>query len=117
MQKESSKALGSFLGEGTEFDGNIIVPHSIRIDGVYKGKIETTETITIGPSGIITADIMARNAIIGGKVTGNLVIQDRVELDSSSRLKGDIKTRDLVINEGATFEGNCSMKGTDSISV
>jgi len=117
MAKESDKGLGSFLGEGTVFEGTITVPHSIRVDGTFKGKLETAETLTVGPNGVVEADVMAKSALIGGKVIGNLTVQDRVELDANSRLKGDLKTRDLVINEGATFQGNCVMNNTEGTTV
>jgi cytoskeletal protein CcmA (bactofilin family) len=117
MEKAHSKGLYTMLGESTVFEGSIVVPHSIRIDGKVKGKIEAGEVITVGPSGVIEADIKAKSAIIGGKVIGNVIVDDRVELEANASLVGDIKTRDLVINEGATFQGNCSMESGDTIKV
>lgn len=104
-----NKGLYTIIGEGTSFEGTISVPHSIRIDGYFKGKIETTEVLTIGSSGIVEADIIARSAVIGGKVSGNMAVQERVELEANSSLIGDLSTRDLIISEGAIFHGNCTM--------
>ena len=109
MEKNNERGLQTILGVGTVFDGIIVVPHSIRIDGKLKGKIQTTETLTIGETGSIEADIIAKSAIIGGRVQGNLTVEERVELESNSSLIGDLTTKDLVINEGATFHGKCSM--------
>jgi cytoskeletal protein CcmA (bactofilin family) len=109
MEKGGSKGLYTMLGEATVFEGTLVVPHSLRVDGRVKGKIETGEVLTVGPSGIIEADIKAKSAIIGGKVTGNVVVDERIELESNASIVGDIRTRDLVINEGAVFQGNCSM--------
>jgi cytoskeletal protein CcmA (bactofilin family) len=117
MQKNSNKGLYTMIGEGTTFEGTIIVPHSIRIDGIMKGKIETAETLTIGNTGVVDANIIAKSAIIAGKVVGNLSVEDRVELESQASLIGDLKTRDLVINEGATFHGNCSMESVNNVKV
>ena len=105
------------IGEGTSLEGSIVVPHSIRIDGSLKGKIETSETLTVGENGVIEADIIAKSAIIAGKVVGNLSVEDRVELESQASFIGDLKTRDLVINEGATFHGNCSMDNGKNVKV
>jgi cytoskeletal protein CcmA (bactofilin family) len=115
--EKTSKGLYTILGEATVFVGTITAPHSIRIDGTVKGKIETTEALTIGAAGIVEADIRAKSAIIGGKVTGNLVVDDRVELEAKASLIGDIRTRDLIINEGAMFHGNCSMNNASSVKV
>jgi cytoskeletal protein CcmA (bactofilin family) len=109
--EKGNKGLYTILGEGSRFNGTLSVPHSLRIDGELKGKIETTETLTIGSLGVIEADIKARRAIFGGKVVGNVIAEERVELESKSSLVGDLKTRNLIINEGALFHGACSMEG------
>jgi cytoskeletal protein CcmA (bactofilin family) len=117
MDKTKDKGLHTIIGEGTTLEGTITVPHSIRIEGTLKGKLETTETLTVGNTGHIEADIIAKSAIIGGTVRGNLSVEDRVELEANSSLIGDLRTRDLVINEGATFHGNCSMDVGKNVKV
>ena len=109
MDKNSSKGLYTMIGEGTVVEGTVRVPHSVRVDGTVRGELHTVETLTIGATGVVEADVTARSAIIGGKVVGNLSVEDRVELESKASLTGDLKAMDLVINEGATFHGNCSM--------
>jgi cytoskeletal protein CcmA (bactofilin family) len=110
MEKKVEKGFFTMIGEGTVFEGVITVPHSVRIDGTLRGKVETSEVLTIGKNGIVEADIIAKSAIIGGKVSGNVAVEERVELEANATLIGDLKTRDLVISEGAVFHGKCSMK-------
>jgi cytoskeletal protein CcmA (bactofilin family) len=110
MEKKTEKGFYTMIGEGAGFEGTIIVPHGIRIDGAFKGKIEASEMLTIGNAGVVEAEIKAKSIIIGGKVSGNIVAAERVELESRASLIGDLQTRDLVINEGALFHGKCSMK-------
>jgi cytoskeletal protein CcmA (bactofilin family) len=110
MDKKGDKGFYTILGQDSVFEGSIRVPHSLRIDGVFKGKIETSAMLTIGNDGMVEADIIAKSAIIGGKVTGNVAAEERVELEACSSLVGDLRTKDLVINEGAVFHGKCSMK-------
>ena len=117
MEKSNEKGLLTIIGAGTILEGTITIPHSVRIDGSLKGKIETTETLTVGSMGHIEAEIIAKSAIIGGSVRGNLTVEDRVELESNASLIGDLKARDLVINEGATFHGNCSMDVGKNVKV
>jgi len=109
MDRSNSKALLTMILDGAELEGTLTVPHSVRIDGKLKGKLETTETVTIGISGVVEADVTARNAIIGGTVIGNLTASERVELESHASLTGDLKAKILVINEGATFKGKSVM--------
>jgi cytoskeletal protein CcmA (bactofilin family) len=110
MDKKTEKGFYTMIGEGASFEGSVVIPHGIRIDGVFKGKIEASEMLTIGNTGTVEADIKAKSIIIGGKVSGNIVAAERVELESKSSFIGDLQTRDLVINEGALFHGKCLMK-------
>jgi cytoskeletal protein CcmA (bactofilin family) len=117
MDKGNDKGLHTILGEGTVLEGTLKVPHSIRIDGQLKGKLETSETLHVGSKGQVEADVIAKNAIIGGSIRGNMLVEDRIELESTASLVGDLKTRDLVINEGATFHGNCLMETGKNVRV
>ncbi len=117
MEKGHGKGSYTILGEGTVFEGSMVVPHNLRIEGSIKGRIETSEEITISGSGIVNADIKAKSAIIGGQIVGNLMVEDRVELEQNASLIGDLRTKDLVINEGAIFHGNCSMTNGDAEKV
>jgi cytoskeletal protein CcmA (bactofilin family) len=110
MDKKNDKSLITMLGPESVFEGTISVPHTLRIDGVFKGKIETSGMLTIGNNAQVEATIVAKSALIGGKVKGMVMVEERVELESSSTLEGDLRTRDLIINEGALFHGKCSMK-------
>ncbi len=110
MEKKNEKGFLTMIGEGTAFEGTITVPHSLRIDGNFKGRIDTAEMLTIGKNARVEADIRSKSAIIGGRVTGNIVAEERVELEAEASLIGDLQTRDLVISEGAVFHGKCSMR-------
>jgi cytoskeletal protein CcmA (bactofilin family) len=110
MDKGVTKGLYTMIGEGSVLEGTLYVPHDIRVEGTLKnGKLTIEGTLTVGPSGCIEADVSARSAIIAGKVVGNLSAEERAELEPSSVLIGDLKTRELVISEGATFQGHCTM--------
>lgn len=110
MDKKTEKGFYTMIGEGASFEGSAILPHAVRIDGAFKGKIDAAEMLTIGNSGVVEADIKAKSIIIGGKLSGNIFAAERIELESKASFIGDLQTRDLVINEGALFHGKCSMK-------
>src|SRR5271157_2779990 len=114
---KNSKGLYTMIGEGSVFEGNISVPHSIRIDGALTGRLDCAETLTIGAGGTVNADVRAKNALIGGRVVGNLFVEDRVELESNSSLNGDLRTSELIINEGAVFQGHCAMTSGENTKV
>ena len=101
--------INSILGKGCKFKGTIEVEGTLRIDSEFEGVVNCPETLVVGKTGIVKADINVKNAIIGGRVVGNINAENKIELQSGSHLEGDIKTRRLVIDEGVFFQGNCSM--------
>jgi len=101
--------LNTIIGKGSSFEGIIKVQSTLRVDGALKGTITTTESLVIGKEGIIDGDVTVRNAIIGGKVKGKLIASGKVVLEANSEFSGELKTAKLVIDEGAVFDGNCTM--------
>jgi cytoskeletal protein CcmA (bactofilin family) len=91
--------------------GDIELQGTIRIDGQFDGSIECPETLIIGKSGVVKAEVKVKNAIIGGKLVGNINATNKIELQTGSHVEGDIATARLVIDEGVFFEGNCKMGG------
>lgn len=102
--------LNTIIGKGSVFHGTIDIESSIRIDGTVKGKLNCANALIVGKTGLLEAEIKVKSATIGGKVIGSLTAAERVELESKSALLGDLKTRLLIIDEGAIFNGNCSME-------
>lgn len=106
----NTKGLHTVIGAGTVIEGTIKVEHDIRVDGAIKGKVFINGDLIVGNTGVIEADIEVRSTKLGGKVIGNLNAKEKIELEEHASVFGDIRTRDLVINEGAVFQGNCSMQ-------
>ena len=101
--------LNSMLGQGCKIKGDIELQGTIRIDGQFEGSISCPDTLIIGKSGVVKAEVKVKNAVIGGKLVGNIVAANKIELQSGSHVEGDIATARLVIDEGVFFEGNCKM--------
>jgi cytoskeletal protein CcmA (bactofilin family) len=99
----------SIIAQGCKFDGKVEVRGTLRIEGEFKGDIGTPESLVIGKTGMVNGKVNVKNAIIGGKLIGNIIAENKIELQSGSHVEGDIKTKRLVIDEGVFFEGNCSM--------
>lgn len=99
----------SIIAQGCKFDGKVEVRGTLRIEGEFKGDIGTPESLVIGKTGVVHANCNVKNAIIGGQLFGNIIAENKIELQSGSHVEGDIKTKRLVIDEGVFFEGNCSM--------
>lgn len=109
MSKSVAAAM-TFISDGTQILGDIKVEHDLRVEGYLKGTVEVGGMLVLGPTGKIEGTVNARSATIAGQIHGNLKGQDKIVLEAKSTLIGDLQTRELVINEGALFQGNCSMQ-------
>ena len=108
-----SKDSVTIISEGVKLDGNLSSKGNIRIDGIIKGDVQAEGNITIGEHGEITGEIKAQVIIIGGKIIGTVAATDKIVLESSSNLKGDLVTKILVVEEGAVFDGKSAMNIKD----
>jgi cytoskeletal protein CcmA (bactofilin family) len=106
---EKSGELNTILGKTSTFEGKIRVQHSLRVDGRVKGDIESTETLIIGKEGEVEGNVKVQILVIGGKLNGTVEAENKIVLEAKSELYGEIKTRKLIIDEGATFDGKCTM--------
>lgn len=108
MVQNGSNSI-TLLGAGASFEGKITSPHMVQIYGKFSGEIHTSDSVTIGRDGTIVADITAKSAQIGGKIQGNLVCKEQIELQEHAEVRGNITAKELVIKKGAIFHGNSSM--------
>jgi cytoskeletal protein CcmA (bactofilin family) len=102
--------IKAFLGEGTEFEGKLIFTGAVRLDGKFKGEILGKGTLVVGQGARIEADINVDSLMVGGDVRGAVEVRERMEIDSTGKFYGNIKTGIFIIHEGGLFEGNCQME-------
>jgi cytoskeletal protein CcmA (bactofilin family) len=109
--------LNTIIGKDSVIEGTIEVHGGLRVDGVVRGRVSATDSLAVGDSGRVEADVASSMVVIGGKVSGNILAKDKVELQSKAEVEGDITTKNLIIEEGAVFHGRCNMKGPGSAPV
>ena len=109
MALEKGSGSITLLGAGASFEGKIKTPHTVQIYGKFTGEISTNDSITVGRDGVVVADITAKSAQVGGKVQGNIICKEQIELEEHSEVRGNITAKELVIKKGAIFHGNSSM--------
>ena len=97
------------LAYGSKVKGNISADNDFRIDGLVQGEITCSGKVIIGTKGRLEGNISCLNAEIMGDVKGNIVVSDTLSLKASCNVKGDIKTKILIIEPEAIFSGSCDM--------
>lgn len=106
---ETRSKIGTLIGAGAVFDGNLSAPEAIRIDGIINGNCTCEKELILGAEGEIKGNVTAQNVVISGKVDGDISVQGKLELLSTGRVIGNITARSLVIDEDAFFDGRCIM--------
>ena len=104
-RKYGSDEFKGFLDHGTSVTGELTFSGTLRVDGNIHGSITTSDLLIVGERATIHADIKAGEIQVYGSVFGNIEGVRRVDIFSSGRLRGDIRTPQLVIEEGGSFEG------------
>lgn len=106
-------ASTSVIDEGCELEGRITFAGTLVLNGKFRGELFSSDTLLVGESGQVEAEVQVGIAIISGQVTGNIAARERVELKGSARIFGDIVTPVLVLEEGVVFDGRCKMKADE----
>lgn len=106
--------IKAFLGKGSEFSGKLIMDGAVRIDGEFTGEILGSGILTVGEGARVEGTVSLDTVIVYGSLKGTLKVKDRVELGATGRMEGNLKTAKLVVQEGASFNGEIKMGQDDS---
>ena len=94
------------LGPSLEIRGTISGEEDLQIDGKIEGSISLPgHRLTVGSTAHLTSEVVSREVVVSGKVTGNLRARDRVEIKKDGSVEGDITTARISIEDGAHFKG------------
>ncbi len=109
MFSKDTEKLESFIGPNTDFQGELRVKGSLRVDGQIEGQLNA-EYVILGKTAVVKGEVMGKKIIVGGKVEGNLRAQEVLEINSTGKVLGDIYTNKISVMEGGEFNGKIQMK-------
>ena len=112
--KTDDDQIKAYMGKDTVFNGSLNYDGTVRIDGKFEGKVITEDTLIIGESGHLMAEIHAGTVICMGRVEGTIVASKKVEIHSTSKVLGNIKSPAIDIELGGILDGNCDMTGKET---
>lgn len=99
------------IGKSISVKGDVSGEEDTVIEGRVEGRVELkNHHLTIGPNGDVTGEISAKQCTIVGRVRGNVIATERIEICDSGRIDGDLVSPRLLVQEGAQLNGNISMK-------
>ncbi len=97
------------FGQGTIITGDVSTEGDVRIDGRVTGNVTSKSKVVIGTTGVIEGNILCQNGYIDGRVNGNIEVSELLILSATANITGDLKLQKFVVQEGAKFNGKCSM--------
>ena len=103
------KDAETIIGQSIKVKGNFHGQGNIIIEGLVEGSVVTSNFLFIGNKAKIKASVEAKDANVGGEITGNIKVKGYLEVKSSARINGDIEASVLSIEKGAILNGKCNM--------
>ena len=99
----SANETVSFIGSGMEIVGSVNSPGVVRVAGTVLGNVKAATQVLVARGGKVDGDVYAREAVLDGEITGSIVAE-RVEVQASAVIHGEITTSKLMIHEGAMLD-------------
>ena len=111
VKSSSAPIEQASIGRSLTIKGEISGAESLYIDGRIEGTINIPEhRVTVGRNGNVTADVNAREVVIMGKVNGNVICSDRLDIRSEGSVTGDVVTQRISVEDGAILKGSVQVK-------
>ena len=112
---QATNSTKNILNGDVEIKGSIKFTSELTFDGKLEGDVQTEGMLTIGENATITGNINAQTVLSRGKVNGNIIAKDKVELKARSELFGDIRAAKLMMEEGVTFVGKIEVNPNKAV--
>ena len=109
LQKKDDSSIKAYLGVDAMFKGTLSFEGTVRIDGKFEGQVHTDDTLIIGETGNVTAEIEAGTVICKGRMKGTILAAKKIEMHPASKIIGNVQTPALNIELGAVLDGHCDM--------
>jgi cytoskeletal protein CcmA (bactofilin family) len=106
----------NFIAKGVQIKGNMVCESDLRYDGFLEGDLKVNAKLVLGNDAKIKGKVYALNADVSGNIDGNLEVGDTLTLRSTATVGGDIKTKKIIIESGAMFNGSCTMHDGKNIT-
>jgi cytoskeletal protein CcmA (bactofilin family) len=107
MANERTKSI---IGPGSFFEGKFYVNGELEVQGKFEGTSLFIDSLTVEKKGKIKTNIKANNVVVEGIVIGNIAARHRVMLMPSAKVLGNIRTPELIIQNGVLLEGKCTIQ-------
>lgn len=99
----------TIVGANVHIKGNLSNQGSIELHGNVEGEISSEEDIIVGQTATINGPVKAKNVDVSGIITGSITAAEKLELQPTCKVDGEITSEILSIKHGAIFNGSCTV--------
>jgi cytoskeletal protein CcmA (bactofilin family) len=111
----TASGKAAYIGPSIVIDGTITGSDDLVVDGRVKGSIKLSDnSLTIGPDGVVEADVEAKDLKVQGKLVGASKARDRIEISKTGSVEGEVTTSRIAVEDGAVFRGSVNIATPDS---
>ena len=114
LQKKEELPIKAYLGSDALFKGTLNFEGTVRIDGKFEGVVSTKDTLVIGETGNMQADLEVGTLVCKGSLNGTVIASKKIEMHPASKITGDIQTPAVSIELGAVLDGHLNMTARTS---
>jgi len=114
LQKKEETPIKAYLGVDALFKGTLTFEGTVRIDGKFEGVVRTKDTLVIGETGNMQADLEVGTLVCKGCLNGTVIASEKIEMHPASKITGNIQTPAVSIELGAVLDGHLNMTGRTS---
>ena len=100
----------SIIASGTVITGDVQAEGTVKVEGEILGNVHAAQQVLLARGSRVRGDVQTREAVIGGLVEGAIRATERVEIQATAIVQGDIVTQRIVISEGGQVNGGLQMK-------
>lgn len=107
--KSMSAGSNCVVAKGTKIEGNFRSSENLRLDGVIVGEVQCDHKLVMGEQSRIEGKVQAAEAVIMGRIKGDITVSGTLQLQSTAHIEGNIVSKYMIVEEGAEFNGECKI--------
>jgi len=105
--------INAFLGTGTFYEGKLAFEGTVRVDGEFRGEIESEGTLVVGKEALVKGNIKVGQIIVSGRIDGDVSAKSKMVMYKEAKFFGTLTTPSLMVEEGAIIQGQVNMAKED----
>jgi cytoskeletal protein CcmA (bactofilin family) len=112
----ANDAAMSVIAQGMRVVGDIECSGVVKIEGIVEGSVRGARQLLLGRQGHVKGDLQGREIVLGGRVDGTVVGEERVEIQATAQVIGDVHTKSIIILEGGRINGAVRMDNGTTVA-